>query len=128
MKYVRDEDIPCTKTPNPILDAVAEGRELKLENLYLPTIPLPVATIANQVAHGLIVMEMIGLVVRLRGKDRVSIKPRLAEYAGLDRYQLKRTLQGLQSVGLIRVERLPGKRRQISLLDDRYLTRLLSKT
>lgn len=126
MEYLRDEDIPCVRVPSPILEAIAEGKEVKLDSLYLPPTPLSVAGIANQAtAHGLLVLQMVGLMVRLTGKDTVRLKPSIVKYAGLDRFQLKRALQGLESAGLIEVSREPGRSRSITLLDTRYLARLL---
>jgi hypothetical protein len=122
MDYLRDEDIPTIRAPNPILDAKAEARLAKAKELYAPTMPLSVINRAQAaISTGALVLLLVGLVAKLTNKPTVRLTPNLVGMFGLSEYQLKRALKALGQAGFVRITSGQGKRREITLTDEEYL-------
>jgi len=123
MEYLRDEDIPTRRAPNPILDKRAEARLAKAKELYAPTMPLSVIKRAQAATNtGALILLLVGLTVKLTNKPTVRITPKVADMFGLSEYQLKRGLKALARAGYVRITSGPGKRREITLADKEYLS------
>jgi len=118
-----DSQIPVVRAPNPILDQVVESRIARAKALHLPGLPLSVAKRAQEAATstGVLLILLVGLVVKLTGKPVVKIKSTLLRQSGLSEDQLKRAVCALSKVEMVSVNSGPGRRREITLIDEEYL-------
>lgn len=123
LNQVPDEQIPTTLAPNPILEAKAEARLTKTEEIYLPSAPLPVVRQAQEAAGGagVVLLLLAGLLVKLTGASAVKLNPSLRDAAGLSEGQVRRAAKELDAVGLIRIHSAQGQRREITLTDVEFL-------
>ena len=124
LEELPDSLIPAVRAPNPILDPRAEKRLAQGKKLFLPGIPLTVAKRAQEAATatGVTLLLLVGLAVKLTGKSTVKLKPSVIESARLSAYQVRRALRELEAERLVRAHAARGKRREITLIDEEYLT------
>lgn len=124
--YLEDSDIPTVKAHTPLLDMLAEKRLKKAESLFLPSMPMSVCAKAYKVGlSALVALQIIGLVVKLTGNSSVRVSPKILDAAGISVNAFRNGLRGLEEAGLVSIQSARGHRREITLLERRYVAWLL---
>jgi len=119
---INDEDILTKLMPSKALDGVAKRRLEKSKNLFLPGIPAESAIKASSATrHGLLVLQLIGLQVKLVKASTVKLSPQMLRAFRVSSDQLDRAVKSLVSTKQISVKSNPGKRREITLEDKTYI-------
>jgi len=119
--HIRDGDIPVKRVSNPLVEELEDEKRRRNEKLFLPGIPF--STLSKAVHAGgvsPVIIQLVGLAVKLTGKPVVKLKPNMLAVVGLSEYQVTRGLRALEEEGLVHIKSAPGKRREITLIDKDY--------
>ncbi len=125
---VPDHLIPIESVSTPTTERLRQRQQRRIRNLYLPGIPASVCARAFAVSPtAAVLLQVIGLHVRLNRSLTVSLRSSLVSTFGIGDRQRRRALRALTMAGLIAVEMSPGKRSIVTVTDKEFARWLLQQ-
>jgi DNA-binding transcriptional ArsR family regulator len=123
---VPDNSISVKRVSTPTSDALLDRQQARIRGMFLPGLPAGVCARALAVSPtAAVLLQVIGLQVKLRASITVLLRSSITRSFGLKDRTVRRTLDRLETAGLVTVSKSPGRRSSVTLADIEYRNWLL---